>query len=115
MAIREIHTYPDAVLKRRPTDVANIDGAIATLVEDMAETMYAAPGIGLAAPQVGASQRIIVLDVPRGGGGRVRRLRILSPRVSGGAGDPFVGGGGFLSVPDNPGPEARSRRILLRA
>jgi len=82
MAIREIHTFPDVVLKRPATDVANIDGAVATLVEDMAETMYAAPGIGLAAPQVGVGQRIIVLDVPREGEDQGRRLmKLINPEI----------------------------------
>jgi len=61
VAIRRIHTYPDAVLKRPAAAVADIDGTVATLLDDMAETMYAAPGIGLAAPQVGVGQRVIVL------------------------------------------------------
>jgi len=53
MAIRRILTYPDPVLKQVAGDVPNLDGRVAQLCEDMAETMYAAPGIGLAATQVG--------------------------------------------------------------
>ena len=63
MAILQIRTYPDEVLKKRACEIENIDGAIAKLAEDMLETMYEAPGIGLAAPQVGESIRLIVFDV----------------------------------------------------
>jgi len=115
MAIREIHTFPDAVLKRPATDVANIDGAVATLVEDMAETMYAAPGIGLAAPQVGVGQRIIVLDVPREGEEQGRRLmKLINPEIVERDGS-IVWEEGCLSVPDYTAPVTRARRILLRA
>src|SRR5512143_1451420 len=63
MAILEILKYPDVALKQTSLPVKNIDGAIAQLVNDLLDTMYAAPGVGLAAPQVGARQRIIVLDI----------------------------------------------------
>jgi peptide deformylase len=63
MAILEILKYPDPRLSRIARPVDNIDGAIAQLVNDMLETMYAAPGVGLAANQVGALNRIIVLDI----------------------------------------------------
>jgi len=64
MSLRKIVIYPADALKEKASDVSEIDGAVVKLAEDMAETMYAAPGIGLAAPQVGESKRIIVLDVP---------------------------------------------------
>lgn len=63
MAIRNIILYPDPVLRERAEEVPNIDGEIAQLMDDMAETMYHAPGIGLAANQVGVKQRVIVVDV----------------------------------------------------
>jgi peptide deformylase len=58
-----IRRYPDEVLKRKAEAVDSIDAGIRRLVDDMIETMYAAPGIGLAAPQVGVSKRIIVVDI----------------------------------------------------
>ena len=61
--IRRILTYPDPTLKQKATDVPNIDGALVETIDDMVETMYDAPGVGLAAPQIGLSQRVIVLDV----------------------------------------------------
>lgn len=63
MAILEILKYPDPRLSRIAQPVENISGAIVRLVSDMLETMYAAPGVGLAANQVGALHRIIVLDI----------------------------------------------------
>lgn len=61
--IREILTYPDPVLKKKSAPVAVINEKIREFVRDMAETMYDAPGVGLAAPQIGVLQRIIVIDV----------------------------------------------------
>ena len=63
MAIREILTAPDPRLKVVSEPVETVDGEIRTLVDDMFETMYAAPGVGLAAIQVGVPKRIIVVDL----------------------------------------------------
>ena len=59
----KIYTYPDPVLREKADTVENIDGKIQKLIDDMGETMYKAPGIGLAAVQVGEPFRIIVYDV----------------------------------------------------
>lgn len=61
--VRKILTYPDPVLKKKALPVTVINDATRELVRDMAETMYDAQGVGLAAPQIGVSQRIIVIDV----------------------------------------------------
>lgn len=63
MSVLAIKKYPDEVLKKKALPVEKIDKALQRLIDDMIETMYDAPGIGLAAPQVGASIRLIVLDV----------------------------------------------------
>ncbi len=63
MAVLEIRKYPEEVLKKKASPVKEIDEAVRRLVDDMVETMYAAPGIGLAAPQVGVSKRIVVIDI----------------------------------------------------
>jgi peptide deformylase len=115
MAIREIHIYPDTVLKRPAKAVRDIDGAVATVLNDMAETMYAAPGIGLAAPQVGVGERLLVLDVPREGEEQGRRLmKLINPEIVERDGS-IVWEEGCLSVPDYTAPVTRARRILLRA
>jgi peptide deformylase len=65
--IRTILTYPNSELKKKSAPVVVINDSIRELVNDMAETMYAAPGVGLAAPQIGVHQRVIVIDVsPQG-------------------------------------------------
>lgn len=66
MALRDIVYAPDPVLRRVCTPVQSVDAAVQALMDDMLETMYAANGIGLAANQIGETQRVIVIDVGRG-------------------------------------------------
>ncbi|MGB5223546.1 MAG: peptide deformylase [Arenicellales bacterium] len=63
MAILDILIYPDSRLHSKARPVAQVDSRIRKLIDDMSETMYAAPGIGLAAPQVNVMERIIVVDI----------------------------------------------------
>jgi peptide deformylase len=63
MAIREILEYPDPRLREVAKPVQQVDASIRQLVDDMAETMYAAPGVGLAAPQIGVALRVFVIDI----------------------------------------------------
>ena len=63
MPVLEIVTYPHPALTRRAEEVEKVDGKIRKLISDMVDTMYANGGIGLAAPQVGVSKRVIVVDV----------------------------------------------------
>ena len=62
MALRQILHYPEPLLKQKSVPVTEFNAELKRLLEDMAETMYDAPGVGLAAPQVGVLQRVIVLD-----------------------------------------------------
>ena len=62
MAVLEVLTYPDKFLKTRAVPVEEIDDSVRKLVSDMADTMYEAPGVGLAATQVGSDRRIILYD-----------------------------------------------------
>ncbi|MBI5073981.1 MAG: peptide deformylase [Nitrospirae bacterium] len=63
MAIREIKKFPEPVLKKKAAPVTAFDEDLQKLIDDMVETMYAAPGVGLAAPQVGVSKRLAVIDI----------------------------------------------------
>jgi len=63
MAVRKIRTYPDDVLKQKTEPVREFDSELQKLIDDMIETMYAAPGVGLAANQVGVSKQVTVIDV----------------------------------------------------
>src|SRR5258708_22561428 len=65
MALKTILTAPDPRLKKKSKPVASVDADVRRLMDDMLETMYAAPGIGLAAPQVGELRRVVVLDIDR--------------------------------------------------
>jgi peptide deformylase len=87
-----IRQYGDPVLKERTRDVEDIDGAVASLVDSMIETMYAAPGSGLAANQVGVQRRIFVYDA--GDGART----IINPRLLESDGE-WVYEEGCLSIP----------------
>ena len=87
-----IRQYGDPVLKERTRDVENIDGSIASLVESMIETMYAAPGTGLAANQVGVQRRLFVYDVGDG------PVTIINPQILESDGE-WVYDEGCLSVP----------------
>jgi peptide deformylase len=112
--IRPILTYPDPNLAATALPLANIDGDVAALLDDLAETMYAAPGIGLAATQVGVAQRAIALDVPgEEGKNGTGLLKLVNPVIAERDGT-IVWEEGCLSVPDFTAPVERARRILLR-
>jgi peptide deformylase len=96
--IREIRLWPDPVLRRRALPVEAVDASIRALVSDMFETMYAAPGVGLAAPQIGVLQRVLVLDTrPRQP--EVQPVAMINPRVVSTEGGPSIYREGCLSIP----------------
>src|ERR1700736_6703336 len=80
MALLPIITAPDPRLKIKARPVAAVDAKVLRLMDDMVETMYHAIGIGLAAPQVGAAQRVIVVDVARDGE-KPQPMRIANPEI----------------------------------
>ncbi|MDA8420712.1 MAG: peptide deformylase [Pseudomonadota bacterium] len=111
MPILNILRYPDPKLRRIAEPVTQVDAAVRTLVDDMAETMYHAPGIGLAAIQVDVPWRIIVVDVSEQ---RNELLTLINPRIVEQEGAQVMEEG-CLSVPGIFEPVERARRILLRA
>jgi peptide deformylase len=78
--ILPIVKYPDSILKRRCEPISSFDGYLHKLAESMVETMYAAPGVGLAAPQVGELVRLIVVD-PKAGEESAQPLILVNPEV----------------------------------
>ncbi|MCU1452516.1 MAG: peptide deformylase [Acidimicrobiales bacterium] len=94
MAPYEIRIIGDPVLRQPAVDVTDIDGRLVALAEDMVETMYAAPGVGLAAPQVGVQKRLFVYDLGDGLGPRT----MVNPRLLEARGE-FSWDEGCLSVP----------------
>src|SRR5258707_12452193 len=113
MALLRIRKFPDDVLKEPASAVANINGTTATLIDSMVQTMYAAPGVGLAAPQVGESQRIIVLDTGHDDPGK-HLLKLINPQVVEAEGK-IVWEEGCLSVIDYTADVERAARVLVRA
>jgi peptide deformylase len=89
-----IRIFGDPVLKQRASEVTNVDGALVRLSEDMVRTMYEAPGLGLAAPQIGVQKRLFVYDLQDGEGAKT----IINPVISEARGE-WVYDEGCLSVP----------------
>ncbi|MFQ6077539.1 MAG: peptide deformylase [Thermodesulfobacteriota bacterium] len=98
MAVLEIVTYPNPTLTGRAEEVEKVDGKIRKLISDMVDTMYANGGVGLAAPQVGVSKRVIVVDV-RPYDPSTSLISIVNPEVVSERGD-VLHEEGCLSVPE---------------
>jgi len=98
--IRPILLHPDPRLKKPSTDVTDISDALRALADDMLETMYAAPGIGLAAPQVGVLDRLIVLDCEKGEDATPRPTVMFNPVVTAVSDEMNVYEEGCLSIPE---------------
>lgn len=113
MSLLPIITAPDPRLKLKSTPVAAVDREVRRLMDDMLETMYAAPGIGLAAPQVGVLRRIIVLDVARDDEPR-RTLKIANPEILWRSSEKATFNEGCLSLPEHYADVSRPARIRLR-
>ena len=113
MALLEIVKYPNAVLETPGEPVVEFDARLQKLVADMFETMYAARGVGLAAPQVGVSKRLFVMDCS-GGQDPARRLVLVNPTVLRVEGDQ-TGDEGCLSFPGIFFPVKRSLRAVVAA
>ena len=110
--IRTILTYPDPELKKKSAPVVVINDAVRELVRDMAETMYDAPGVGLAAPQVGVHQRVIVIDVS-GKEEAPELIAVINPVIIHAEGDSFEEEG-CLSVPQYAANVRRHARVVVK-
>jgi peptide deformylase len=118
MAIRPIIEVPDPLLRQISTPVETVNDEIRTLVADMFETMYAAPGIGLAAIQVGVPKRVLVIDLqePEEEGSKpVREPRVfINPEIVQASDQEVPYNEGCLSVPDQYAEVDRPDRIRAR-
>jgi peptide deformylase len=110
MAIHTIRVHGDPVLRQATVPVGDIDAPLRRLVDDMLETMYDAPGVGLAANQVGVQKRLFVWDIGDGAGPGVA----VNPSLAGHAGE-WTYDEGCLSVPGLFWPIVRPRRVVLTA
>ena len=112
MSVLKIRTYPDPVLKKKAKPVESINGDLQTLIDNMVETMYAAPGIGLAATQVGELKRLIVVDVSTREED-VPLIVLVNPEIVHTEGK-IVSEEGCLSVPGYVSTIQRAERVFVR-
>jgi len=113
MAKLDIIIAPDPRLKLKCAPVAKIDPPTRKLMDDMLETMYAAPGIGLAAPQVGVTKRIIVVDIAREGE-PPQPYRMANPEIVWASDDDVSYSEGCLSLPEHYADVVRPRAVRVR-
>lgn len=109
MAILEIKEYGEPVLREKSLPVKEITPEILNLIKDMAETMYTASGVGLAAPQVGVSKRIIITDGEEEG-----LIVLINPTIIESEGE-VIKEEGCLSVPDIHSQVKRSSKVTIKA
>lgn len=109
MAILQLRVYPDPVLRQKAKRVRKIDGSILKLIDDMVQTMYEIGGVGLAAPQVGVSLRVAVIEIPG-----EETVVLVNPEVVKRSGEMEVTEG-CLSVPGYRGDIKRSEKVTVKA
>ncbi len=109
MSVLKVHVVPDPVLRRKASRITAIDRSVKRLADDMLETMHDAGGVGLAAPQVGVSLRLIVIEVPD-----LEPLTLVNPQVVKRSGQREVEEG-CLSIPGYRGLVTRSLDVLVKA
>ena len=109
MSLLDVRVLGDPILRQETKPVADVTDEIRRLIDDMFETMYAAKGIGLAAPQVGRRERVAVIDVGEG-----RPFAIINPEIVLTEGS-AKGEEGCLSIPEVYGDVERAARVIVRA
>ncbi len=116
MSIREIVFTPDPVLRRKAHKVTTFDKDLQTLIDDMVETMREAPGVGLAAPQVGISQRLIVVEYGNDEDESVPKhlFVVINPEIIETSEEKVEGVEACLSVPRIVGEVERHKSIVVR-
>jgi peptide deformylase len=112
MSIQKIYQYPDPVLRKQTETITTFDDDLATLVKDMADTMYEAPGIGLAAPQIGKSIKLIVVDTSEDKEGEKKYIPMINPEIVAHEGSQ-VDEEGCLSVPELTANVTRHLKITV--
>ena len=118
MAVLEVYEYPHPVLKKKALPVEKVDDALRKLMDDMLETMYADKGVGLAAPQVGVSKRIIVIDTEqRDEDGNYKPgnpMYLINPEIIYKSEEMILFCEGCLSVPGQSAEVERHQKIKVR-
>ncbi len=118
MAVREILMSGEPVLRQKAKKVKKVDAALQKLIDDMIETMEDAPGQGLAAPQIGVSLRVLVVDAKPGEGDEEQeepvKLQLINPEILERSGEQF-GEEGCLSIPGYVGNVRRALNVTVKA
>ena len=114
MSIRPILIHPDPRLKKLCAPVATVTPEIGKLAEDMLETMYDAPGVGLAAPQVGVLQRLFVMDCVKEEGESPRPMVLINPEIISVSDTVNTYEEGCLSIPDHHADVTRPAEVVMR-
>jgi len=114
MAILDILTYPDNFLTQKTKPVENIDGDLQKIIEDMIQTMYEAPGIGLASIQIGCNKSIVVYDMSYGENSNSLHV-LLNPSIIESCGETVSENEGCLSVPDYRSDVKRAASVIVEA
>ena len=123
MALRKIVTLPDPVLKRKARAVGKFDKNLQSLLNDMVETMRDAPGVGLAAPQIGLSERIIVVeyyehekdeDEEKEDAPKKKVWAVINPEIVRASGETLMGVEGCLSIPGLVGEVERHAEVQVK-
>jgi peptide deformylase len=109
MSTHDIRVFGDPVLKAKAAEVSDIDGALVQLADEMLEIMYEAPGLGLAAPQIGISKQLFVWDLDDGEGARA----IVNPTIVESAGE-WTYDEGCLSIPGLYVEILRPKEVLIK-
>lgn len=120
MTLRKIVTLPEPVLRRKARAITNFDKDLQTLIDDMVETMREAPGVGLAAPQIGLSDRLIVVeyfehdedeeveDTPK------KLFAVINPEIVKASEETLLGVEGCLSIPGLVGEVERHAKVHIK-
>ncbi len=114
MSLRQILIHPDPRLKKVADPIARVTPEIEALADDMLTTMYEAPGIGLAAPQIGVMSRIFVMDVTREPDAEKRPMVLINPEIDWTSDTLNSYDEGCLSIPDQYGEVTRPAEIRMR-
>jgi len=112
MSIQKIYQYPDPVLRKTTEQITSFDENLGKIVEDLVETMYDAPGIGLAAPQIGKSIKLIVVDISKDNEGEQKHMVLVNPEITGHEGKQ-LDEEGCLSVPELTANVKRYKKITV--
>jgi len=113
MALKTILTAPDPRLKKKSLPVQTVDAGVRQLMDDMLETMYAAPGIGLAAPQIGELRRVVVLDIDREDT-KTGPLVMANPEIIAASDEDATYEEGCLSLPEHYADVVRPAKVTVR-